>query len=195
MLQIRAVGQNDRDCLRVAVDDSGNAVDHERGNLRRVLDRCAGVVLELRVDVDVARGHDERPRVLVDGHRLRARGLQAVAQRARNQLLAIVRFDSQLNLFTGSSRVRGCRDRAAADVCNSDLVGAVRVGDLLNRDGERAHRCSVARCHGEVLRRAVFVIAGKRIRQRNTGLCPVFRSLLTAFSRLYLSLRRNGPRS
>ena len=62
MLQIRAVGQNDRDCLRVAVDDSGNAVDHKRGNLRRVLDRCAGIVFKLRVDVDIARS-DSTPKI------------------------------------------------------------------------------------------------------------------------------------
>ena len=62
MLQIRAVGQDDRDCLRVAVDHCRNAVDHERGNLRRVLDRCAGVVFKLRVNVDIARS-DSTPKI------------------------------------------------------------------------------------------------------------------------------------
>lgn len=145
MLQIRAVRQNDRDCLRVAVDDSGNAVDHKRGNLRRVLDRCAGIVFKLRVDVDIARRHDERQFAFVDRNRCRTGRLEAVLERTCDQLLAVVRLDGQLDLFAGSSQVRGRRDRAAADVRDSDLVGAIRVRDLLNRDGERACRAVFCR--------------------------------------------------
>ena len=145
MLQIRAVGQDDRDRLRVAVDDRGDAVDHKRRDLRRVLERRVGVVFKLGVDVDIARRHDERQCAFVDRNRCRTGRLEAVLERTCDQLLAVVRLDGQLDLFAGSSRVRGRRDRAAADVRNSDLVGAIRVRDLLNRDGERACRAVFCR--------------------------------------------------
>ena len=93
--EIRAVGQDDRDCLGVAVDDSGNAVDHKRGNLRRVLDRCAGIVFKLRVDVDIARRHDERQCAFVDRNRCRTGRLEAVLERTCDQLLAVVRLDGR----------------------------------------------------------------------------------------------------
>ena len=48
--EIRTVGQDDRDCLGVAVDDCGDAVDHKRRDLRRVLERRAGIVFKLRID-------------------------------------------------------------------------------------------------------------------------------------------------
>ena len=62
VLQVRAVGQDDRDRLGVAVNDCGDAVDHKRRDLRRVLDRRAGIVFKLRVDVDIARS-DSTPKI------------------------------------------------------------------------------------------------------------------------------------
>ena len=92
----------------------GGRVNHRHTRVRP--DKCDGLLhadvianasFKLRVDVDIARRHDERQCAFVDRNRCRTGRLEAVLERTCDQLLAVVRLDGQLDLFAGSSQVRG----------------------------------------------------------------------------------------